>query len=386
MKLLVLASTLDLKYRLGCTPSWWQLLKGLHETGNEVLAIPYLGDPVESLWWRTYPNPCSAESKLFYHVSNFRNNGLNGKAGVSARASRVLIDRLIRPKWKKHLHRVLSEEKDIDAILMMNIPVNHFAGIPSEIKQEFGVKVAYYEGDMPTILPRYAIDRGFKFNYYEGADLSEYDVFFTNSKGAISDIRAMGARNVHPLYWAADPELFRPVEVEKNYDIAFYGHGSQLREEWLTKLVVGPSEALPKVRFVVGGQGFSIPLGRAERVGRVGYAAFGRFVGRSKINLNITRESHTHVYASATSRPFELAAYGACIVSQPYNGIDEWFAVGKELVIAPSSREAIEIYQWLLGDEEAAQGFGRKARERVLREHTFHHRAKQAIEVIRAAT
>ena len=40
-------------------------LKALHETGNEVIAVPFLGDPVESLWWRCYPNPCTAESKLY---------------------------------------------------------------------------------------------------------------------------------------------------------------------------------------------------------------------------------------------------------------------------------------------------------------------------------
>jgi len=39
MKILVICSTLDLKYKLGCTPSWWQLLKALHETGNEVIAV-----------------------------------------------------------------------------------------------------------------------------------------------------------------------------------------------------------------------------------------------------------------------------------------------------------------------------------------------------------
>ena len=69
MKILALASTLDLKYGLGCTPSWWQLLKGFQETGNEVIAIPYLGDPVRSLWWRTYDNPCSWQSRLFNAVS-----------------------------------------------------------------------------------------------------------------------------------------------------------------------------------------------------------------------------------------------------------------------------------------------------------------------------
>ena len=65
MKVLVVCSALDLQYKLGCTPSWWQLLKALHETGNEVIAVPFLGDPVESLWWRCYPNPCAAESKLY---------------------------------------------------------------------------------------------------------------------------------------------------------------------------------------------------------------------------------------------------------------------------------------------------------------------------------
>ena len=385
MKILVLVSTLDLRYRLGCTPSWWQLLKGLHETGNQVIAIPYLGDPVESLWWRTYANPCSIASRLFNRVSNLSSGDLNGKSGMSAKVARFLIEKHVRPKWRNHLFQVLSKEKDIDAVLMLNVPVNHFTGIPREIKREFGVKVAYYEGDMPTILPRHAIDRGFKFSYYEGADLSEYDVFFTNSKGAIPDIRALGARNVYPLYWAADPELFRPVQVEKEYDVSFYGHGSQLREEWMRKLITEPSLALPDMRFAVGGDGYTIPLGRAEQVGIVPYAIFGHFVSRSRINLNITRSSHTQVYASATSRPFELAAYGACIVSQPYSGIDEWFAVGRELLVTHDTEDAIETYRWLMADDDAAEGFGRRARERVIREHTFHHRARQATDAIRAA-
>ena len=72
MKLLIICSTLDLKYRLGCTPSWWQLSKALHETGNEVITIPYLGDPVESLWWRTYKNPCAYESKYYNYLLDRR--------------------------------------------------------------------------------------------------------------------------------------------------------------------------------------------------------------------------------------------------------------------------------------------------------------------------
>src|SRR6266705_1908397 len=99
MKILALASTLDLKYGLGCTPSWWQLLKGFHEIGNEVIAIPYLGDPVQSLWWRVYRNPCSRQSKLFNALSKVRSDHLNGKVGPSAAVSKFLVKNHIRPRW-----------------------------------------------------------------------------------------------------------------------------------------------------------------------------------------------------------------------------------------------------------------------------------------------
>ncbi len=384
MKILALASTLDLRYGLGCTPAWWQLLKGFQETGNEVIAIPYLGDPVESLWWRTYPNPCSWQSKLFNAVSKSKSDALNGKAGLSSALSSFLVKNHIRPRWKRHLDNVLLKEKDVDFVFMMNVPVNHFAGLPTYMKDEYGVKVAFYDGDMPTILPQNALVREFKFSYYEGADLSEYDVFFSNSKGAIPDIKGMGARYVRPLYYAADPDLCQPVRVAKDYDVSFYGHGSRLREEWMAKMIAEPSQQEPQLRFVVGGRDLQVPLGNAEFVGAVPYSEFGGFVGRSRVSLNITRSSHTAVYASATARPFELAAFGACIVSQPYEGIEEWFDVGKELLIARSAHEAKEIYRSLIDDEHTASDFGLHARERILQDHTFHHRAREVTAAVRA--
>jgi hypothetical protein len=66
MKLLIITSTINLEYRLGCTPAWWQLYKALYEIGNEITVIPYLGLPVESLWWTTSENPCRRESLLFF--------------------------------------------------------------------------------------------------------------------------------------------------------------------------------------------------------------------------------------------------------------------------------------------------------------------------------
>ena len=385
MKILAFASTIDLKYRLGCTPAWWQLFKALHEIGNEVIVVPYLGAPVESLWWRTYENSCELESTLFNAFLKKQKKVID-PARTSSLLSPVtkrLIKYDVRPKIRKQLHDIAKKEKDIDAILFMNVPLNHITGIASEIKEEYSIPCIYYDGDMPTILPQYASDRGFKFDYYEGADVSEYDAFFVNSMGVIDDLKKAGARNVAPLYYAADPDLFAPVDVEQTNDVSFFGYGSELREEWMTNMITEPSKRLSDVNFSVGGGGFGIDMGNADLVGDISYSAFREFCCGSKINLNITRWSHTSIYASATARPFELAAYGACIVSQPYNGIDEWFDVGKELVVVNSEDEAVEAYEWLLGSDDERLQMGERARQRILKDHTYRNRAQTVVEMVK---
>jgi hypothetical protein len=390
MKILVICSTLDLQYKLGCTPSWWQLLKALHETGNEVIAVPFLGDPVESLWWRCYPNPCAAESKLFNRFLDWKKSRSTHttcqKPGQKSTPSffNKFSENYIQSKWEKALISILDKERDIDALFFMNVPLNFIKGIPEKIKSTYGIPVAYYDGDMPTILPKYAPERGFKFNYYLDTDLSVFDAFFTNSKGVIPDLKELGAKNVHPLYYAADPELFKPVNVDKDIDISFFGYGSEFREEWMKKMITEPSNILTNRSFSVGGKGFGIDLGKANMVGDLSYSAFRRFCCQSKICLNITRWSHTSVYASATARPFELAAFGACVVSQPYSGIEEWFDVGREIIVVDNETEVLSVYEYLLDSENDREKMGERARARILKYHTYQNRAEEIVLGVRS--
>jgi glycosyltransferase involved in cell wall biosynthesis len=384
MKILVVCSALDLQYKLGCTPSWWQLFKAIHETGNEIIAVPFLGDPVESLWWRCYPNPCAAESKLYNRYLDWKKThttySTNQKSNQSFLNS--ISENYIRSKWEKHLISIFTTERDIDALLFINIPLNFIEGIPEKIQTTFRVPVSYYEGDMPIALPHLVTESGYKFSYYTDTDLSVFDAFFTNSKGVIPDLKEMGAKNVHPLYYAADPELFKPLNIDKNIDFSFFGYGSAYREEWMKKMITEPSSVLLNRIFSVGGKGFGIDLGRAKMVGDLSYSVFRRFCCRSKICLNITRQSHASVYASATARPFELAAFGACIVSNPYLGIEEWFEPGKEIMIAKNETEVVPIYQQLLDSDNEREKMGSRARARFLKDHTYQKRAEDLLSVI----
>jgi spore maturation protein CgeB len=85
------------------------------------------------------------------------------------------------------------------------------------------------------------------------------------------------------------------------------------------------------------------------------------------------------VYASATARPFELAAFGACIVSQPYDGIEEWFDIGREIVVVKNEEEVLPVYQDLLDSDTDREKMGERARQRILKDHTYRHRAKTII-------
>jgi len=385
MKLVVICQVIDLKYGLGTTPAWWQLLKALHRLDTEVIVVPYLGDPVQAPWWRTYPNPCARESILYNQLFERKALRTSGGRGIASRLARLAIQNYVNPKWKNHLMRLLDIEGDVDAVLFLSVPLNHFSGIASVIKKTCALPVVYYDGDMPTILPGYAEERGFRFSYYLDADLSEYDAFLTNSKGVEDLLRQMGANNVGTLYYGIDPELYAPVEgIVQDIDVFYYGHGSRTREDRLGFMISEPSRALPGVTFLVAGRSFDIDMGDAKVYGDLSLPSWRRFCCRSKINLNITRAIHASIYGSSTARLFELASLGCCIVSDPYAGLNEWFEEGREVFIARSAEEARDTYRWLLASPEVRARSGGCARERVMNEHTYLHRARQLLHVLGA--
>jgi spore maturation protein CgeB len=82
-------------------------------------------------------------------------------------------------------------------------------------------------------------------------------------------------------------------------------------------------------------------------------------------------------------RPFELAMMGACIVCNPYCGIERWFEPGREIVVVGSAEEAIDRYRFLIAHDAERRAMGEAARRRALAEHTFRHRASQLVEILK---
>ena len=271
-KILAVASAVDLDFRYGCTPAWWQLWKGMYEVGTDLIVTPYRGRPVESPWWRTAANPTWVEGESFAAVRGglarlkgdkyLRRAEESPDETVFDKATREAIWRWVTPRWKRHLTKVLEREKDVDAVVVFTVPMAHFRGIPTFLRERFGVPVIFYDGDVPMSLPEFGgMDTG--FNYYHGADPSEYDLVVSNSEGGLSSLLELGAKRAEAVFWGADPEFFAPKPVEKLHDVFFYGYGDKFRRDWMAAMVGEPSRAAPELEFALGGRDFQGDTGRA---------------------------------------------------------------------------------------------------------------------------
>ena len=393
MKLLVVVSSLDLTQPYSATPAWWQLLKGLYEEGVEIIATPYQGMPIESMWWQSEGNPAHWHGDTFRSLRDaFRRirrtsaaqqvEG-NSNESLTDKALRKVAHALVSPLWRTHLERVISRNKDTDAILFLTVPLNHLTGVPSYLSEKFNKPVFYFDGDVPASLPNM---RGFAsgFRIYQGADVGEYTAFISNSSGGEALLRQMGVENAHTVWYGADPEVFSPIAVpSQDIDVLFYGHGREYRSDWVDSLITLPSRQLGDTRFAVRGNNLG-DIGNSAVLPYLSFSKLREYVCRSRINLCITRGAHASVYCSSSSRPFELAAMQACIVANPYMGLENWFEPDKEIILVQSAEEAIERYRYLLSHDRERKAIGIAARERVLRQHTFRHRARDLIGIIRS--
>ena len=373
-KILILCSTLDLTKPYGATPALWQLFKALNEEGFIPLIIPYLGSRIDSLWWHSFQNPNYYKGMFIEKIMRTLKS--------SAASNTSLFPRLARffalPPLSNLVCKILHEEKDVESMLIIGVPVNQLNGMASKVRNCKNIPIIYYDLDLPTSLPSHG---GFSFNYYKGSNLSEYNSFLITSEGSIPELNEIGAKKINVVHFGVDPDIYSPLELKQDVDFFFFGNGSKSRANNINMMITEPSRIL-NYKFIVSGRGFDTNLGNAMMIPPVPFVEWRRYCCRAKVNLNVVREEHAKTFATSTSRPFELAAMKCCIVSAPYNGIEKWFEVGKEILVANSPKECLEIYQTLIDDKELRMKIGIAALNRVKKEHTSRHRARQIIDII----
>jgi len=219
--------------------------------------------------------------------------------------------------------------------------------------------------------------------------IGEYDLVLTYGGGdpVVSRYRAIGARDCIPVYNALDPTTHHPVapREELRADLAFLGNRLPDREARVEEFFFRAVAALPGRSFLLGGNGWD------DRVREPNLRYLGHVSTRdhNALNcsplsvLNVSRESMAANGWSPATRVFEAAGAGACLITDAWQGIEEFLEPGREVLVARDGAEVAAQLDAL--DPARARAVGEAARARVLAEHTYMHRAEQVEAILSGA-
>jgi spore maturation protein CgeB len=235
---------------------------------------------------------------------------------------------------------------------------------------------AFYDIDTPVTLT--ALKTG-DCTYLTRALISRYDLYLSFTGGPILRRleRSCGARMARPLYCSVDPALYFPERCEPRWDLGYMGTFSPDRQPALERLLAGAARLLPHRRFVVAGPGYPSD-GWPANVARVDHVAASdhrAFYTSQRFTLNLTRADMIRAGYSPSVRLFEAAACGVPIISDYWKGLDTIFRPGAEILISHSAADTAQALSSTSDRERRA--VARRARQRVLADHTAEHRAIQ---------
>ncbi|NOK17757.1 CgeB family protein [Corallococcus carmarthensis] len=240
-----------------------------------------------------------------------------------------------------------------------------------------GTQVVFWDVDAPATLERVAKDANDLFRPL----IPRYDHIFTNGGGApvVNAYRELGARRCVPIFNAVDPDTHHPVAPEPRFagDLAFLGNRLPDREARMDAFFLKTAEALPRSRMLLGGGGWEdrVVPANVVRLGHVYTQDHNALNSSVRAVLNLHRDSSARFGFSPATRVFEAAGAGACLITDAFEGVEQFLEPGREVLVAHSSEEVVEHVKRLTPED--ARRMGQAALRRVLAEHTYAQRAAQ---------
>jgi spore maturation protein CgeB len=219
------------------------------------------------------------------------------------------------------------------------------------------------------------------------SQLARIDLVLTYGGGdpVVYAYRAQGVADCVPIYNGLDPEDHHPVEPDPRFaaDLSFLGNRLPDREARVDAFFFDAAARVPQKQFLLGGSGWetrALP-GNVRALGHVSTRDHNAFNVSATAVLNISRDSMAATGFSPATRVFEVAGAGACLITDDWLGLDLFLKDGEEVLKARDGREVAEILASLTLQD--ARSIGARARERMLREHTYTSRAADFDAVIR---
>ena len=245
-----------------------------------------------------------------------------------------------------------------------------------------GQLIAFWDVDAPATLERLRANPTDSFR----ALVPQFDYVFTYGGGnpVVDAYVAFGARECVPIYNALDPSTHFPVAPDPQWagDLGFLGNRLPDREARVEEFFLDAAALCPSRSFVLGGNGWhDKPMSPNVRAaGHVFTRDHNAFNCSVSAALNISRESMARFGFSPATRVFEAAGAGACLITDYWEGIEQFLEPEREVLVARNGAEVAVLVESL--DKQRAHRIGNAARKRVLAEHTYAHRARQFDEIL----
>lgn len=287
-------------------------------------------------------------------------------------------------RWEDIRGQAESDAAEADAVIISSYCPD--AGVAGRLLFDCSRPLrVFYDLDTPITLAK--LKAGEPVFYIGPEGLGEFDLVlsFTGGEAVFREFRQLaGARQIDALYGHVDPDIHRPAPPQPHYraDLSYLGTYSPDRQQTLESLFVAAAGAQLNRRFLIGGAQYPQDFPWSRNIFFVRHlppSEHAAFFASSRLTLNVTRKPMAEMGWCPSGRLFEAAASGSPLLSDEWEGIDEFFEPGSELLLA---REMKDVLNALEREDCDLQRMATRARERTLDQHSSAKRAREFVALL----
>lgn len=220
----------------------------------------------------------------------------------------------------------------------------------------------------PAVVVNWGTDDSWKFKQMSRFYARHVDLHITTHAPALIQAKHDGLDNVAVSQWAACGDTLRaPIaSADCRYDVSFVGAKYGNRPDWIAELA---KRGIKADCFGKGWDGGVVPA-----------AEIGRIFQQSRVSLNFSDSGLQLIGGQVTrsrqikARTFEVPGAGGVLLTEPADGLDQYFDLRSEMGTFESADELAEKIRYLLANPLERDAMAARGHERVVREHTYRAR------------
>jgi spore maturation protein CgeB len=285
----------------------------------------------------------------------------------------------IYEEWARSRKELLRVSLDADVIMIGSYYPDAIAA--TEALCEAGsAPILFYDIDTPVTISQ--LRTCGSTDYLDAKLIPHYAAYLSFTGGpTLRELEErFGSPWAVPFYCSVDPDSYKPAPIHEDFrcDLSYLGTYATDRQPKLMRMLNGTAGLLPEREFIVAGPQYPDDTAWRPNVARIIHLAppeHPTFYSSSRFTLNLTRDDMIAAGYSPSVRLFEASACGSTILSDSWRGLNEFLTPNEEILLPRDQYEIANIMQTML--EQDRMRMGRRARERILAQHSSQHRAAE---------